>query len=82
MCLLAVLVVLTYCSESEQAAAPSYDGVLLNGLVYDGRGGSPVSTDLAIKGGLIAAFGDFGPEDGAFVVNAEGKAVSPEGLIC
>lgn len=53
-----------------------FDTIVRNGLVYDGNGGSPIKTDVGIKGGKITAIGDLG--DSAYkLVDAEGMAVSP-----
>ncbi|WP_116364474.1 N-acyl-D-amino-acid deacylase family protein [Parahaliea mediterranea] len=61
----------------EAPPAPRYDGVVLNGTVYDGSGGPGQALDVAIDAGRIVALGDFGPDDGGFVVDASGKAVAP-----
>ena len=78
--LIGFILFLSACSETEQQApesSPDYDLVILNGMVYDGSGNPPVMTDVAVTGETIAAIGDFTEEDGALVVNAQGKAVAP-----
>ncbi|TXS93055.1 D-aminoacylase [Parahaliea maris] len=73
------------CTEQEAAApvpepAPRYDGVILNGTVYDGSGAPGVQADVAIDDGRIVALGDFDSDntkDGGFTIDASGKAVAP-----
>jgi N-acyl-D-amino-acid deacylase len=58
-------------------ARQSYDVVLRGGTVYDGSGGAPVVTDLAIQGDQIAAMGDLSGARGKVEIEAKGMAVAP-----
>ena len=53
-----------------------YDLVIRNGLVYDGTGADPMSADVAVKDGLIAAVGA-GLAAGREEIGAAGKIVTP-----
>ncbi len=69
-------------SAEDSAAVPEavYDGVILNGMVYDGSGLAGERTDVAFGQGRIVALGKFSPgevREGGFVVDATGKAVAP-----
>ena len=55
----------------------TYDVVILNGTVYDGKGGDPVITDIAIKDSLIVAIGDLDHAKANRIIDATGLAVSP-----
>jgi N-acyl-D-amino-acid deacylase len=54
-----------------------YDLIIKNGLIYDGNGGNPTQTDIAIKADTIAFIGDLSAESAPQTIDAEGKAVSP-----
>ena len=60
-----------------QEAAPIYDVVIRNGLVYDGSGEVPREADLAISGDTIAAIGDLQGVRGRTEIDAGGMAVAP-----
>lgn len=70
MILLVSVLILSSCSEK-------YDLLILNGTVYDGKGGEPVVTDIAIKDSMIVAMGDLDNAKALRIINAEGLAVSP-----
>ena len=53
-----------------------YDVVIRNGTIYDGSGGAPVTADLAIRNGRIAAIGTI-PAKGKNEIDASGMAVAP-----
>ncbi|WP_318308063.1 N-acyl-D-amino-acid deacylase family protein [Flagellimonas crocea] len=55
----------------------SYDILILNGTVYDGKGGDPIVTDIAIKDSVIVALGDFATAKADKIIDATGLAVSP-----
>ena len=55
----------------------TYDIVILNGTVYDGKGGDPNITDIAIKDSMIVALGEFDKAKADRVIDASGMAVSP-----
>src|SRR5690348_10994749 len=66
-----ILTILTSCKKKE------YDIVIRNGMVYDGLGGAPVMTDLAIQGDSIAFIGDLSDAKGKKEIDAKGLAVAP-----
>ena len=71
-------VLLAACSgPSDNAAeAPSFDLLIVNGLVYDGSGAPPRQADVAISGDRIVAVGsDLGAAEK--VIDASGLAVAP-----
>lgn len=53
-----------------------FDTIIKNGLVYSGNGDLPVSADIAIKDGKIAAIGDVG-KSADIIVDAQNFAISP-----
>ena len=56
----------------------SWDTLIKNGLVFDGRGGAPVECDVAIEDGKIAAIGeDLDAGRAAEVIDATGRWVIP-----
>lgn len=58
-------------------SAPSYDAVIVNGVVYDGGGAAPVETEIAIKGDRIVFVGDVDESNAREVIDAGGMAVAP-----
>ena len=55
-----------------------YDIIIKNGMVYDGNGGNPQKTDIAIKADTIAFIGDLSNENNAkSIIDAKGMAVAP-----
>ncbi len=58
-------------------AAPFYDLIIRNGMIYDGLGGKPYPGDLALKGDKIAAIGQFSPNEGRKSIDVHGLAVAP-----
>jgi N-acyl-D-amino-acid deacylase len=54
-----------------------YDVVIRNGTLYDGSGGAPTLTDLAINGDRIEAIGKLGNVRGRTEIDATGLAVAP-----
>ncbi|WP_337044494.1 N-acyl-D-amino-acid deacylase family protein [Emticicia sp. 17c] len=72
LCLLAVL----FTSACHQKT--SYDIVIKNGLVYDGNGGEPQKTDIAITADTIAFIGNLSGESGSkATIDATGLIISP-----
>jgi N-acyl-D-amino-acid deacylase len=57
--------------------APEYDILIRNGLIYDGTGGAPVSTSIAVKGDRIAAVGPLQDARARVDIDAHGLAVAP-----
>ena len=64
-------------SAAVELAEPQFDVVILDGHVHDGLGGEAMEVDIGIRGDRIAALGEFGPSNGASVVDADGLAVVP-----
>jgi len=59
-------------------AAMSWNTLIKNGLVFDGRGGAPVECDVAIENAKIAAVGrDLDSGQAAEVIDATGRWVIP-----
>ncbi|WP_441000340.1 N-acyl-D-amino-acid deacylase family protein [Fodinibius sp. SL11] len=54
-----------------------YDVIIKNGIVYDGTGDKPTTTDIGIKNDTIATIGDLESASTATTIDAEGKAVVP-----
>ncbi len=69
---LLLILLLTGCRQS-----PSYDVLIRHGLVYDGSGNTPKTSDLAINGAAIAAIGDLNGASGHQEIDAKGLAVAP-----
>ena len=55
----------------------SYDILIRNGTVFDGRGSAGTVADLAIANGRIAAIGQDLAEDAARTIDGRGLAVAP-----
>jgi N-acyl-D-amino-acid deacylase len=68
-CFIVLLVVFASCKK--------YDVIIRQGTVYDGSGGTPVVTDIALNADTIAFIGDLSRENGRVEVNAKGFAVAP-----
>ena len=62
------------CSDNSKK---DYDLIIRNGLIYDGSGNAPISSDIAINGSFIALIGDLSNSTAKKEVNAEGMAVAP-----
>ena len=61
-----------------QAAAPAWDTLIQNALVFDGSGAPPEQVDIAIRGGRIAARGAQLPaSEAASVIDGTGKWLMP-----
>ena len=59
-------------------AAPTWDTLIQNALVFDGSGAAPQSLDIAVKGGRIAARGSALPAaEAARVIDGQGKWLMP-----
>lgn len=57
--------------------APVYDNIIRNGLVYDGKGGEPLKSDIGINADTIAFIGDLSKATAKKETDAKGKAVAP-----
>lgn len=58
------------------SSAP-FDVVIKGGTLYDGTGGKPRMTDVAIRGDRIVGIGDFKAANAKVTVDAKGMAVAP-----
>lgn len=68
----ALLIFLISCSGD-----PSYDLIIRNGSVYDGKGNPPIQADIGISGDSIAFIGDLKEATGLKELNANGLPVAP-----
>lgn len=71
ICLILVCATITSCSNKQ------YDTIIRNGLVYDGNGGEPFKTDIAIQNDTIAFIGDLSKATAKNEVDAKGLAIAP-----
>ncbi|MCR9227932.1 MAG: D-aminoacylase [Flavobacteriaceae bacterium] len=55
----------------------NYDILILNGTLYDGKGGDPIVVDIALKDSMIVALGEFDNAKADKIIDAAGLAVSP-----
>ena len=69
-----LLALIGACSDSSKK---DYDLIIRNGLIYDGSGNAPISSDIAINGSFIALIGDLSNSTAKKEVNVEGMAVAP-----
>ncbi|MFN2440205.1 MAG: D-aminoacylase, partial [Chitinophagaceae bacterium] len=70
--ILLVYVAFTACTQKN-----NYDIIIRNGLIYDGNGGVPYNTDIAINADTIAFIGDLKNATAKNEMDAKGMAVSP-----
>ena len=54
-----------------------YDIIIRNGMIYDGNGGKPFKSDIAINADTIAAIGNLGDVQAIETIDAKGMAVAP-----
>jgi N-acyl-D-amino-acid deacylase len=76
LCLIA-LTPLAQGKDKEPASPAPFDVVIKGGTLYDGTGGKPRVTDVAIRGDRIAGFGDIPAARARTVIDAKGMAVAP-----
>ena len=69
-----LLTLIGACSDNSKK---DYDLIIRNGLIYDGSGNAPISSDIAINGSFIALIGDLSNSTAKKEVNVEGMAVAP-----
>ena len=67
-----LLIIFSGCSKTDH-----FDKIIRNGLIYDGRGGDPFNTDIAINADTIAAIGDLSSAKANEEIDAHGLAVAP-----
>src|ERR1700753_1559030 len=56
---------------------PHFDKIIRNGLIYDGRGGTPYKADIGVNADTIAQIGDLPTASATEETDAKGKAVAP-----
>lgn len=67
-----------FAQEQSPISAPEeFDVIIRGGTVYDGTGGEPRKTDVAIRGDRIARVGDLEQARAKRVIDAKGLAVAP-----
>ena len=71
---LSFLLLIVICSCNQQT---KYDTIIRNGIIYDGKGGVPYKSDIAINADTIAFIGDLKNATGKNEIDAAGKAVAP-----
>jgi N-acyl-D-amino-acid deacylase len=62
---------------SSPTESPKLDVLILNGIVYDGRGGEGKRADVAVRGDRIAGVGDYQQASASLTIDARGLAVAP-----
>lgn len=55
----------------------SYDVIIKNGMVFDGKGNKPEEVDIGVKGDEIKKTGDLSDEEAPETIDANGKYVCP-----
>jgi N-acyl-D-amino-acid deacylase len=75
--LLMIAAIVTGLNVGAGVHAQDYDVILRGGTVYDGSGGPPFATDVAVRGDTIAAIGNLGNAKGRREIDARGRAVAP-----
>ena len=69
-----LLALIGACSDNKKK---DYDVIIRNGLIYDGSGNIPISSDIGINGHFISLVGDLSNSTAENEINAEGMAVAP-----
>jgi N-acyl-D-aspartate/D-glutamate deacylase len=65
------------CSDRAGAAPNDFDVLIRNGLVYDGSGSAPVTSDVAVRGDRIVAIEKLPDATAKLVIDAKGRVVAP-----
>ena len=73
LCLSAV----TCFAQGQEKESTTLDVVIKGGTLYDGTGGKPLVTNVAIRGDRIVGVGDFKAATAKAVIDAKGMAVAP-----
>lgn len=63
--------------DCESVVPAKFDLLILNGTVYDGRGGEGKRADVGLRGDRIAAVGDLHKGSASLTIDARGLAVAP-----
>jgi N-acyl-D-aspartate/D-glutamate deacylase len=73
-----LLALTPFAQSQEKSPSPApFDIVIKGGTLYDGTGGKPRLTDVAIRGDRIVGVGDFKTANAKTTVDAKGMAVAP-----
>ena len=76
--ILFLIAVTSFAEGQEKSPSPApFDVVIKGGTLYDGTGGKPRLTDVAIRGDRIVGIGDFKAATAKIIVDAKGMAVAP-----
>lgn len=75
--LAAALLLATSCTTVSETRAPSFDILIDNGLIVDGKGGEPYLGDVAIRDDRIVAVAPAITGNADRVIDARGLAVAP-----
>ncbi len=67
----------SYWLHSSCSFGRDFDLIIVGGLVYDGSGNAGIISDVGIKNGRIAAFGDLKDRSAKQKIEANGLAVAP-----
>ena len=73
----AILLLASMLAVSCASSRADHDWILRGGTVYDGEGGAPAVTDVAIDGDRVVAVGDLSGRRGARELDVHGLAVAP-----
>ncbi|HEY2582766.1 MAG TPA: D-aminoacylase [Mucilaginibacter sp.] len=71
---LLILIMVTAVSCTKKT---TFDKIIRNGIVYDGKGGDPFKADIAINADTIAEIGDLSAMTAKEEIDAHGLAVAP-----
>jgi len=75
--LTAVLISARSCIAQTRSSSAAFDVLIKGGTVYDGTGGAPRRTDVAIRGDRIVSVGHLQNRRANTVIDARGFAVAP-----
>jgi N-acyl-D-amino-acid deacylase len=64
-------------AQGQEKQSTTFDVVIKGGTLYDGTGGKPLVTDVAIRGDRIVGVGDFKAATAKVIIDAKGMAVAP-----
>jgi len=73
----AMLLVFAPSASAAQPPESAYDVIIRGGAIYDGAGGAPYTSDIALSADRIAAIAPHSRGHGETKVDARGRAVSP-----
>ncbi|TVR36541.1 MAG: D-aminoacylase [Balneolaceae bacterium] len=72
LCIISLFLLITSCTTD------SFDTIIINGIVYDGSGSTPIEADIGIRGDKIVTIGAISRRSKTDrIIDAGGKAVTP-----